>query len=41
MEFENIIMMILVLSFIWGGFIFFILLAWKKERKKGKGRNVI
>jgi hypothetical protein len=36
MELETIIMMIVVLSFVWGGFIFFIFLAWIKEKVKNK-----
>jgi len=34
METGTIIMMILVLLGVWGGFVFCIVLAWKKEKEK-------
>ncbi|MFC1557840.1 MetS family NSS transporter small subunit [candidate division KSB1 bacterium] len=34
MELGTIIMMIIILSFTWGGFLYCIILAWKKEQSK-------
>ena len=34
MGFSTIFMMIFILAFVWGGFIFFIILAILKEKKK-------
>jgi len=39
MEFGTILMIVLVLSGIWGGFIFCIVLAWKKEKMKLKNKS--
>ena len=36
MEFSAIITMILTLSFIWGGLMYFVLTAFKKEKDKKK-----
>jgi len=34
MEFSTIVMMIIVLGFIWGGFMYFLNMAYRKEKSK-------